>query len=521
MPTTHPTLPAVGEGLAARWIGRVIDGRYRIVELLGEGGMGAVFVAEHLKLRKQVALKTIRAEFAANSQAEARFTREALATAQLDHPHVASAIDYGHLPEGGAYLVTQLVRGTSLSKRLEQGPLSWPQACQLGSQIADALAAAHALKIVHRDLKPDNILLEQRGDGSLHARVVDFGIARVSGELGGGVADTAQPLTRMGAVIGTPGYMAPEQAVGGQVDHRVDLYALGVVLWECCTGQQLWQGDSVTEVFSRQLTRSAPSLRGDVPDGLAALLERLLARSPTERVASAATARDELRRLAFDGERAAAAPLQPAATSLPAGVKPTGGDVTLADVRPGGTAASTGADSRRPANRRASRGRWFAGAAALVLLGFVAWSAGRGGATPEEPESPETPARRGRATIDELVAEAPAAYADDVRMLLSSTYPEARRLASAAIAGAPAKDAIPEYLRDLAELERASKCAAKKDALARIEAAGDVRALSALKIVARTPKDSCRKWVVRYDCLECLRDDLARVIARFEADPSG
>src|SRR5690606_26390694 len=167
----------------------------------GEGGMGAVFVAEQLRLRKQVAFKTIRPEFAAHSQAEARFTREALATGRLDHPHVASAIDYGPLPEGGAYLVTQLVRGETLTNRREAGPLPWPQVCLLGSQIADALAAAHALGIIHRDLKPDNILLEQRRDGALHARVVDFGIARVSGEHGGTIADMAQPLTRMGAVI--------------------------------------------------------------------------------------------------------------------------------------------------------------------------------------------------------------------------------------------------------------------------------------------------------------------------------
>src|SRR5690606_35694773 len=141
------------DALAAAWIGRVIDDRYKIVEVLGEGGMGAVFVAEQLRLRKQVAFKTIRAEFAAHSQAEARFTREALATGRLDHPHVASAIDYGPLPEGGAYLVTQLVRGETLTKRLEAGPLAWPQVCLLGSQIADALAAAHALGIIHRDLK--------------------------------------------------------------------------------------------------------------------------------------------------------------------------------------------------------------------------------------------------------------------------------------------------------------------------------------------------------------------------------
>src|SRR5690606_36502571 len=177
---------------------------------------------------KLVALKTIRTEFAGDGQAEARFSREALATAQIDHPHVVSAMDYGHLPDGGAYLVIQLVRGETLASRLERGAMHWRQAADLAAQIADALATCHAVGIIHRDLKPDNILLEQRDDGSLHARVVDFGIARLSGDAGDGViVDATAPITRMGAIIGTPGYMAPEQAVGQSIDHRVDIYALG------------------------------------------------------------------------------------------------------------------------------------------------------------------------------------------------------------------------------------------------------------------------------------------------------
>jgi serine/threonine protein kinase len=210
------------------WIGQVIDNRYRIVELLGEGGMGAVFAAEHLKLRKQVALKIIRAEFASNPVIEARFAREATATSKLEHPHVASAVDYGTLPDGGAFLVTQLVRGVSLARQLERGRMRWAVAADLGAQVADALAAAHAAGIVHRDLKPDNILVETRDDGKFHVKVVDFGIARLTEEaIGDG---TLRPLTRMGAIIGTPGYMAPEQAVGEPVDARGDLYALGVIV---------------------------------------------------------------------------------------------------------------------------------------------------------------------------------------------------------------------------------------------------------------------------------------------------
>ncbi|HEY0136814.1 MAG TPA: serine/threonine-protein kinase, partial [Nannocystis sp.] len=302
-------LASAGERPPQEWIGRVIDERYRIVEILGEGGMGAVFVAEHLKLRKQVALKTIRPEFASNSQAEARFAREALATAQIDHPHVASAIDFGHLPEGGAYLVIQLVRGVSLAAHLDtHGRIAWATAATLGAQIADGLAAAHAAGIVHRDLKPDNILIETRDDGRLHAKVLDFGIAHVaevtSADASGASANSlSQPLTRMGAILGTPGYMPPEQAVGEAVDARGDLYALGVILWECCTGRRLWQGESVIELVTCQLGSTPPTLQQElgsqVPEALSELVASLLAASPSKRPEAAGPVRDALRRLSL------------------------------------------------------------------------------------------------------------------------------------------------------------------------------------------------------------------------------
>ncbi|MCA9658358.1 MAG: serine/threonine protein kinase, partial [Myxococcales bacterium] len=210
------------------WLGRTIDNRYKIVELLGEGGMGAVFVAEHLSLRKQVALKVIRPEYAGIPEIAARFTREAMATAKLDHPHVASALDYGMLPDGAAYLVIQLVRGKPLRSLLDERSLAWPIACDIVGQIADALAGAHAEGIVHRDLKPDNVLLELRDDGRYLAKVVDFGIARVATDAASHGPVAGEGLTRMGMVMGTPGYMSPEQALGEQIDHRTDLYAVGV-----------------------------------------------------------------------------------------------------------------------------------------------------------------------------------------------------------------------------------------------------------------------------------------------------
>jgi tRNA A-37 threonylcarbamoyl transferase component Bud32 len=528
--------PPDSSSLESRWIGRVIDNRYKIVEVLGEGGMGAVFVAEHLRLRKPVAFKTIKAEFAAHSQAEARFQREALATGRIDHPHVASAIDFGPLPEGGFYLVTQMVRGESLGKRLESGPLPWPQVCLLGMQIADALAAAHAIGIIHRDLKPDNILLEERRDGALHCRVVDFGIARVSGDQAT-IADVAQPLTRMGAVIGTPGYMPPEQGTGQQVDFRADLYALGVIMWEAFTGQMLWQGDTLPELLARQLGRPAPSLRGDVPDAMAIVVERLLALNPAQRPASALEVRDELRRLVYGNEIGVApavsgsavsqpamsgsAAIQPAtsgsaaiqpATSGSAAIQPAmsgsagipaarnPGELTHADAR-SSSSARTGVLATNvpvtPPLRIPPTVLLGVAVAAIVLVLVLVYGAG----------DTKTPTTGTGPTVEQLVAEAPADYAEDVKMLLTSRHPQARRTAGEAIAGAPSRvlSKFPKYIVDLARFELAD-CGDKKAILKKLDSANEARALPALKSLA-SMDDSCE-----------LRDDLNRLIARFESD---
>ena len=512
-----PTLPQAQAASAPPWIGRVIDGRYRIVELLGVGGMGNVYVAEHLKLRKHVALKTIRAEFAENSQAETRFAREALATAKIDHPHVASAIDFGHLPEGGAYLVIQLVRGEGLGKRLSRGPLPWPEVCQIAGQVADALAAAHAAGIVHRDLKPDNILLETRSDGSPHAKVLDFGIARVSGEAGAVVDTSSEPITRAGAVIGTPGYMAPEQAVGGTVDHRVDLYALGVIVWECCTGRSLWRAETLTEMFMAQIGAPAPALPAEVgaPPGLVELVAELLARKPPERPDNAAAVRDTLRRLAAD---AAAAPAStshlPASRVLPAATT-TGG-------------VSAPATHASAARSRPSRPLLLLGGA--VMLGLFTYlalpddntpsDATKRKATPtaNEPAAPAPEA--GLPSRRDLVAEVPPAYAEHAQTLLLSTDTDERHKAGEAIADAPEADkaSIPEYLRNVAWLEKVQSCDTKRTILAQIDAADDIRALWALRILDASDRNGCRRiFGIRDDCLGCLREDLARLLPRFEA----
>ncbi|MCB0043555.1 MAG: serine/threonine protein kinase, partial [Caldilinea sp.] len=180
------------------------------------------------------------------------------------------------------------------------GAREWTWVCEIGEQIADALAATHRLGIIHRDLKPGNVIVSERGDGRPHVFVLDFGIARVSEGLDRLSASDRQPLTRAGAVLGTPGYMSPEQFSGDVVDGRADLYALGVMLWECLAGRRLWTGDTMAVQFTKQLRGELPPLAELAPDTPAPLIElitALLARSPSARPQTAEEVRQRLAEL--------------------------------------------------------------------------------------------------------------------------------------------------------------------------------------------------------------------------------
>jgi serine/threonine-protein kinase len=284
------------------WVGRVLDGRYRLLRKLGEGGMGAVFLAEHVALRKEVALKTIHASFDGHAEIAARFAREAMVSARIEHPHVVSALDYGFLTTGGAYLVMQLAKGESLRKYLQrEGVFPWEVACQLVEQMADAVAAAHDAGIVHRDLKPENVVVEAAESKTLQIKVLDFGIAHLRVDPAGGPSPTpGAKLTRLGTIIGTPGYMSPEQAVGEPVDERTDIYALGVILWELLAGRRPFEGQSLTEIVTKQFANAPPGLpesTQSIPAELPAYLTRMLATRAEDRPQSASEVRDWLRAL--------------------------------------------------------------------------------------------------------------------------------------------------------------------------------------------------------------------------------
>ena len=220
-------------------------GPYEILAPLGSGGMGEVYRARDTRLDRTVAVKVLPAELAQAVDMRQRFEREARAISSLSHPHICALYDVGH-EDGLAFLVMEHVEGQTLADRLAKGPLPTEELLRFGSEIADALGAAHRHGIVHRDLKPANVMLTRTG-----AKLLDFGVARLlEREKAGDPAEVsslptaAMPLTGEGAVIGTVQYMAPEQVDGKPVDARADLFALGVVLYEMATGRRAFSGTS-------------------------------------------------------------------------------------------------------------------------------------------------------------------------------------------------------------------------------------------------------------------------------------
>lgn len=292
-------------------IGQTLGGRYLVTSLIGTGGMGAVYRAEHVQLQKPVALKVLNAEMAQHREAALRFEREAMVSARIMHPHVVSANDSGRLPDGSLYLVLEFVQGRSLRQLLEEeGRLPIPRAVAIAGQIAEALAAAHAAEIVHRDLKPGNVMLLARESNAEFVKVLDFGLARVVGQPSGGEA-----LTRTGAVFGTPEYMAPEQARGEVVDHRADLYALGVILYELLAGKPPFQAPELVAVLIKHLQEAPPPLPPDIPQPLARYVMSLLEKLPAQRPADALSVVKSLRRLV--PATYSVAPPPPAPTTRP------------------------------------------------------------------------------------------------------------------------------------------------------------------------------------------------------------
>jgi serine/threonine-protein kinase len=276
-------------------LGTTLADRYRLDALLGEGGMGRVYVAEHVLMRKRLAVKVLRRELTSVPELVARFEREAMAAANIGHPNVAAATDFGKLPDGSVFLVLEYVEGRSLRADIEAGPFEPERALRILRQIASALGAAHAIEIVHRDLKPENVMLVTKGEDRDFVKVLDFGIAKVPMESSAEPSEvqrSSSPITKTGMVFGTPEYMAPEQALGQTVDGRADLYAAGVILYEMLLGVRPFVADSQVGILSQQLSKSparfsehAPKHR--IPVEIERLCLQLLAKEVSARPSSA------------------------------------------------------------------------------------------------------------------------------------------------------------------------------------------------------------------------------------------
>lgn len=271
--------------------GRILAGKYRLGERLGEGGMGAVYRAEHLVLQAPVAIKVIEREVA-DEGTKARFIREAQAAAALRSPHVVQILDYG--TEGDfPFMVMELLEGETLAQRIKRKKRLTPaETSWILTHVARAVAKAHELGIVHRDLKPDNVFLVHNEEDEI-AKVLDFGVAKIEA-----TSLTGDSHTRTGSLLGTPYYMSPEQAQGNKaVDHRSDLWALGVIAFECITGKRPFAsdglGDLVLQICIRDLP--VPSALAPVPIGFDAWFERAMRREPEERFQSAKELADALR----------------------------------------------------------------------------------------------------------------------------------------------------------------------------------------------------------------------------------
>jgi serine/threonine-protein kinase len=321
-------------------VGALIGDRYRIIELLGRGGMGAVYRAEHLQLAKPVAIKLLRPEISARKDADQRFQREALAGARLTHPNVVGVIDFGHRDDGSLYLVMELLQGESLRARLDASTrMPWPRALHIARQLLRGLGHAHDQGVIHRDIKPENIYLSHDGEDPDVAKLIDFGIALLTAGEGADVK-----ITAAGLAVGTPTYLAPEQAVGGTIGPATDLYSLSVVLFEMIAGRPPFVADEAVRLLTAHAMTPPPTINGlepaaALPPAVEAVIQRGLGKTWSERYTSAAeyiAAIDDARRAAgieisnpaatryqtpVPGTLAVATPPAPVETMLGAGTR--------------------------------------------------------------------------------------------------------------------------------------------------------------------------------------------------------
>jgi serine/threonine-protein kinase len=429
-------------------VGKTIAGRYVLRGLVGHGGMGAVYEAEHLGLGKRVAIKFVDPEFATDDKVVARFAREARAMSAIESAHIVTVFDAG-TEDGRPYLVMELLRGEDLGQRLRRTQrVPVPEAMHLVAQVLKGLARAHAAGIVHRDLKPDNVFVLKHDTDPLFAKIVDFGVSKIERP-----RSTTSPLalTGRGTVLGTPFYMSPEQAqASSDVDGRADLYSVGAILFECLTGRPPHTGESYEQVILSICMREAPSVRvfnPSVSAEVAAFVARSLVRDRSLRFASAERMLAALHEVA--PEERARVPLDPAAATLmsPGGAVP---EVTVLDSGSKGRGV-------RPSDEPSVATRF----------GVATLSAGSGAKAEGTPEDAKPVAAEVRATRPEPAARAGARGSAAAEAGDTPAAREGRADEPAARAGSRDKPAARDGRGDEAGARGARASAGKKPAAPR------------------------------------------------------
>ncbi|MCB9544893.1 MAG: protein kinase [Myxococcales bacterium] len=386
----QPVCPRCGHAEATgpgALVGATIDGRFRVLRLLGTGGMGAVYLAEHLGLGRRVAVKLLRAELRDHKELTSRFRREITAVSRLTDAHTITVFDSG-VWQGLMYLVMEHLQGRDLAEALhDEGRLAVERAVEVASQICSSLAEAHRIGIIHRDLKPENIFLTRTASGGELVKVLDFGLAKLLDPADG----PGGFETQKGTLLGTPWYMAPEQIEGGEVGPFTDLYALGTLLYRMLTGRHAFDGPSPVAILESHIRGAPPPMDAalGVPPALEAVVTRLLARRPRDRFASALAVVEALgpwhpaRPAALEG---ASAPPRPALV-VPSSFSTSAvvGPAAPVDSVP----AATRDDFARFERRLVWRGRLRRGLVVLGLLaaaGAAAWYFGVRRPPPPEAE---------------------------------------------------------------------------------------------------------------------------------------
>ena len=335
-------------------VGAVLAGKYVVEKRIGEGGMGLVYEGIHRDIDKRVAIKVLRDDLSRRPEVVARFRQEAKSASRIGHENIVDISDFGETTRGASYFVMEFLEGEDLANVLgREVTVDAARACAIVLQCCRALSATHAKGIVHRDIKPENIFLIKRDGVDDFVKIVDFGIAKMSDIETDGAP--GRKLTKTGMIFGTPEYMSPEQAAGKELDHRVDVYALGIILYECIAGRVPFEGDTFMGVLTQHLFAELPSIReinpqAEISRELELVIQKALAKDPDDRYQDTEQLAEAIE-CALDGRLSHATAMTPPAVKVPS-------SLSYFDPVP----------KRKPS-------RWMWAAAVLGSMGAVAWVA--------------------------------------------------------------------------------------------------------------------------------------------------